>query len=525
MTEQGPLILTFDIGTQSARALLVGTDGGIAAKAQKVFERPYYSLRPGWAEQKADFYWDAVCETSLALKQKAPEDWGRVIAVTCTTIRDTALCLDKDNNPLRDAILWLDQRETADEDMGPIPAAGRLAFRMVRKLETVELQRRMSACNWIIKYEPEIWAKTHKFVFLPAWLTAKLSGRLVDSIANMVGHVPFDVKIRTWMKKSDLRRCIFLLEDDKLPELVEPGAKVGAITREAAERTGIPEGTPFIATGPDKGCETLGLSCTGPERAALSFGTTATVEITTDKYIEALPLIPPYPAVLVGAYNPEVEIFRGYWLISWFKKEFCAKELEEAKRLNVSAEELLNERLHDIPPGCEGLILQPYFTPGADMPHARGAMIGFSDVHTRIHIYRAIVEGINFSLIEGLRAIEKQSKLKVKQLYVAGGGSQSREICQITANMFGLPLYRTQTHEVSGMGSALIGFVAMDMFSSYAEAVESMVHVRDEFLPDMEEHKIYDALYEHAYCKVFERLAPLYKEIDAIHGKTDRERS
>ena len=517
MTITNPLILTFDIGTQSARALLVGPDGHIVAKTQKAFDPPYFSLHPGWAEQKADFYWDTICETSLALKQKAPAEWDRIIAVTCTTIRDTAICVDKENNPLRDVILWLDKRET--EDLGALPPTSSLIFKMVGKLETVELQRRVSACNWIIKNEPEIWEKTHKFVFISAWLTAKFSGVLVDSIANMVGHVPFDVKIRTWMKKSDIRRCVFLMDDEKMPDLVDPGTEVGGITRETAEQTGIPEGTPFIATGPDKGCETLGLSCTVPERAALSFGTTATVEITTDKYIEPLPLLPPYPAVLPGMYNPEVEIFRGYWLISWFKKEFGAKEMEEAKKLNVSAEELLNKRLREVPAGCDGLILQPYFTPGADMPHARGAIIGFSDIHTRIHIYRAIIEGINFSLIEGLRAIEKRGKTNVEQLFVAGGGSQSREICQITANMFGLPLYRIQTHEVSGMGSALIGFVSKGVFSSYAEAVESMVHIQDEFLPDPEEHEIYNRLYEQAYCKLFERLAPLYQVIDNITMK------
>ena len=517
MTNTDPLILTFDIGTQSARALLVEPNGNILAKAQKAFVQPYYSHRPGWAEQKADFYWDAICEISLALKQKAPDDWGRIIAVTCTTIRDTVVCVDRENNPLRDVILWLDKRET--EGLGALPPASSLIFKMVGKLETVELQRRVSACNWIITNEPEVWEKTHKYVFISAWLTAKFSGVLVDSIANMVGHIPFDVKIRTWMKKSDIRRCVFLMDDEKMPELVEPGTEVGPLTREAAEQTGIPEGIPFIATGPDKGCETLGLSCTVPERAALSFGTTATVEITTDKYIEPLPLLPPYPAVLEGAYNPEVEIFRGYWLISWFKKEFCAKEMEEAKLLNISAEELLNERLREIPAGCDGLILQPYFTPGADMPHARGAFIGFSDVHTRIHLYRAIIEGINFSLIQGLRAIEKRGKTKVQQLFVAGGGSQSKEICQITANMFGLPVYRTQTHEVSGMGSALVGFVSKGIFSSYKEAVESMVHIQDEFLPDMEEHKIYCELYENAYCQLFKRLAPLYQEIDMITAR------
>jgi sugar (pentulose or hexulose) kinase len=416
--------------------------------------------------------------------------------------------------PLRDAVLWLDKREAICPE--PLPAASRFAFRLVNQLETVEMQRRASVCNWIARNEPDVWAKTRKFVFISAWLTAKFCGRLVDSAANMVGHIPFDVKIRAWMKKSDIRRCIFDVEEEKLCELAEPGTEVGGITPAAAERTGIPQGTPYIATGPDKGCETLGLSCTTPEKAALSFGTTATVEITTDKYIEPLPFIPPYPAVIPGFYNPEVEIYRGYWLLSWFKREFAAKEVRDAARLGVPPEQLLNQRLAEVPPGCDGLIFQPYFTPGIVMPHARGSIIGFSDVHTRIHLYRAIVEGINFGLMEGLYTIQKRGRLDIKKLFVAGGGSKSDEICQITANMFGLPVYRTQTHEVSGIGSSLVAFVAMEVFASYEQAVQGMVHIKDEFMPDMAEHGIYKRLYNEVFIKIFGKLSPLYRLVGEI---------
>lgn len=97
-------------------------------------------------------------------------------------------------------------------------------------------------------------------------------------------------------------------------------------------------------------------------------------------------------AAYKGRYNPEIEIYRGYWLISWFKKEFAMKEEKETALHGMIAEELLNKRLHEIEPGCNGLVFQPYFTPGVAMPNAKGSVIGFSDVHTRIHIYRAIIE-------------------------------------------------------------------------------------------------------------------------------------
>jgi len=228
--------------------------------------------------------------------------------------------------------------------------------------------------------------------------------------------------------------------------------------------------------------------------------------------MEPLPFIPAYPSVIKEHYNPEVQIYRGYWLISWFKKEFAAKEVEEAIIKGVSAEELLNSRLREIPPGCNGLVFQPYFTPGVVMPKARGSVIGFSDVHSRLHIYRAIIEGINYALMDGLKSLEKRGKLKVKEIFVAGGGAQSDEICQITANMFGVPVKRIQTYEASGLGSSIVAFVAKGVFSDINEAIKSMVHIKDEFLPDEEEHKLYEKLFNEIFSKIFKKLFPLYKK-------------
>ncbi len=509
-----PLVLTFDMGTQSARAMLVSPAGQVVAIAQKSYEKPYFSPQPGWAEQEPDFYWQALCETSLALKAKAGGLWEDIIAVTCTTIRDTCLCLDEACRPLRNVILWLDKREA--KELRGMPPVSSLMFQLARMGEAVELQRKVSACNWVAKNEPEIWAKTRYFVLFSAWLNHKLCGRLADSSASTIGHIPFDAKTRTWMRKNDFRRVIFDVDESHLYPLVAPGETLGGITPQAAAETGLAQGLPLVATGSDKGCETLGLSCLGPGSAALSFGTTATVQVTTRDYVEPLPFIPPYPAVAPGCYNPEVEIYRGFWLISWFKREFAEKEVRDAARLGVPPEKLLNERLAEVPPGCDGLIFQPYFTPGLVMPNARGAIIGFSDVHTRIHIYRAIVEGINYGLMEGLYTIQKRGHLNTQSLFVAGGGSQSDEICQITANMFGLPVRRTQTHEVGGIGSSMVAFIAKGVFAGYEEAVQSMVHVKDEFLPNMAEHQIYKRLYDEVFVKIFDRLSPLYQQINEI---------
>lgn len=513
-----PLVLTFDVGTQSLRSMLVDKAGNIVDKEQIKYEKPYVSAHPGWAEQRADFYWENLCAASLRLKDKVGARWADIIAVTITTIRDTCVCVDKDGKPLRDIIVWLDKREA--DTSKPLPALNRLLFGLVGMSDTVEMQRRVTNCNWIIQNQPEIWAKTYRYLMLSGYLTYRLTGNFADSNASAIGHIPMDYKARAWAKKSNLTRCIFEMEDDKLFDLVDPEDVLGGITPEASALTGIPAGMELIATGSDKGCETLGLSVTTPEKASISFGTSATVQVASQKYIEPMPFVPAYPSPLRGHYNPEIQVYRGYWLVSWFKKEFAAKEVEQARALGVSPEDLLNDRMKEIPPGCEGLLLQPYFTPGIEMPRARGAIIGFSDVHTRIHIYRAIVEGINFALMDGMYSLEKRGHLKVQKLYVGGGGSQSDLICQITADMFGLPVYRIQTHEACGLGSSMVAFVAKGVFKDYQEATESMVHIKDEYLPDEANHALYARLYHEIFTKIFGRLLPLYRRSMAITGRS-----
>ena len=144
--------------------------------------------------------------------------------------------------------------------------------------------------------------------------------------------------------------------------------------------------------------------------ACLSYGTTATVNTTTTTYFEPIPLLPSYPAAIPDAYTTEISIYRGYWMVSWFREQFGLAEVERAKAMGVAPESLFDDLIHGTPPGADGLVLQPYWSPGIRNPgpEARGALIGFSDVHTRAHVYRAMLEGIAFGLREGCEHIEKR---------------------------------------------------------------------------------------------------------------------
>lgn len=514
MNKEEGFILTLDCGTQSVRAILFDNKGNLIGKEKVEFE-PYFSREPGWAEQDADVFWNNCCLDCKELKSRQPKEWERVIGAAVTTQRDTGIIVDQAGKPLRPAIIWLDQRTARCEE--PLPVLDSILFKTIGMAKAVEIIRRKSKTNWIIENEPELWERAHKFLLLSGYFIFKLTGRFVDSVASQIGHIPFDYKNQCWPRsKTDYKWKMFNINRERLCDLAKPGEIISAVTAGAAAETGIREGIPVIAAGSDKGCETLGVGCLTPSIASMSFGTTATVQITTPHYIEPLQFMPPYPASIPGYYNPEVEIFRGYWMISWFKKEFGAREMLEARARGVPPELVLDEKLGDVPPGSQGLILQPFWGPGLKTPEAKGSLIGFGDVHTRAHIYRAIIEGINYALIEGLENIEKKSKVKVKTIAVSGGGSQSDAICQITADMFDRPVVRGQTYETSGLGAAINGFVGLKVFSGYEEAVSKMVRYTSSFEPDRKNARLYRELYRRVYCKMYTRLEGLYKEIQQI---------
>ena len=131
-------------------------------------------------------------------------------------------------------------------------------------------------------------------------------------------------------------------------------------------------------------------------------------------------------------------------------------------------------------------------------------------------MYRAIIEGIAYALREGLEGIEKSQRHKVKKLMISGGGSQSDVICQITADVFGLPVSRVQTFETTSLGAAIATFTAVGEFKDVHEACEHMTNISKVFKPNMENHKVYDRIYKEVYLKIYPRLNPLNRTINKL---------
>ena len=513
---QEDLILAIDAGTQSIRAALVDLQGEILEIVKTPIE-PYVSPHPGWAEQDPGYYWERLCKTCLALFDRNEASKASIRGVTVTTQRATVVDVDREGEPLRPAIVWLDQRKA--ERTGPAAGLMKALSKAVPTVDLIDSAMQDCEAAWIRRHEPEVWERTHKHLLLSGYFTFKLTGEFVDSTGNMVGYIPFDVKRGAWARNLDIKWRLFPIEKEKLPDLVKPAESLGTITAKASGETGIPEGLPVIAAGSDKACEILGAGCTSPADACISLGTIATVNLQSERYVELRPLWPPYPSAVPEQFYTEVSVMRGAWMITWFKEEFGLQERLEAEEKGIAPEALMDRLVRDVPPLAAGLVVQPYWTPSPETEsYARGSVIGFNEVHKRAHLYRAILEGLVFALKEGAELSEKKNRRAIRGLHVSGGGSQSDSIMQIIADIFGMPARRPHTHETSALGAAIDGAVGLGLHSDFPAAMKAMTRVGRVFEPIGKNVALYKAFYERVYLKIYKQLLPIFKEMQQITG-------
>lgn len=212
-----PLVLVFDVGTQSTRAFLFNKKGEFLLK-HKVTTIPFYQEKIGFAEKNTEDYWTAIVEASRGLKEKAGDLWNDIIAMAVTSIRGTYAFLDENIKPIRPTITWLDQRLA--KPVQKFPIINKFLFVVSGMYRPALKQRRMAPSTWMKENEPEIWEKTKYYTLVSAYINYKLCGRLCDATASQASRIPYNYKKERWMKRVNLhiafiirkmKNCVSLL--------------------------------------------------------------------------------------------------------------------------------------------------------------------------------------------------------------------------------------------------------------------------------------------------------------------------
>lgn len=503
--------LIVDVGTQSLRASIVSSKGKILSFTKRKYAVPYLSPMEGYAEQNPDFYLEEMAKATKEVLSKNSEYVSSLAGFIIDVFRDTAVILDEEKKPIRNAILWVDQRVTRMPKMEYLKGYEKFIFHLVGMTDTVKYNAERTNTYWLMKNEPENWKKMKYYAPLGGYFNYRITGNLAVSTADCIGHYPINFKKGKWYSKLHPKQDVFSVPYDALIPLVPVGEKIGVVNEEFSLKSLIPSGLPLYASGSDKACETFGNGCIDKSFASVSLGTACTIEVVDTKYSEPEKFLPSYQAPYPGSYDLEIQIYSGLWMVKWFIDNFGYEDVLEAKEKNISVEEVLNEKIKDIPAGSDGLVLQPYWQPGLKRPNAKGAIVGFSNVHTKYHLYRSIYEGIAFGLREGMDEIVKKTHQIPSYLVISGGGSNSKILCHIIADVFGIPCYVSPEVESSTIGGAMSGFLDTGYYKTPKEAKDAMVKTGEKILPNKKNHEIYNALYHKVYLKMYPSMAQVYQ--------------
>lgn len=505
-------LLVIDIGTQSLRTSIVNKKGEILHFEKEIYEEPYVSPQTGFAEQRIDYYIERLCATTKRIRETDPELFDTVSGMVIDDFRDSSIILDKDKKPIRNAILWLDQRVTQLNGKN-FRLYERILFNLIGMGDTVKYNAERTATWWLMENEPENWKKMAYYAPVGAYFNKEVTGNLVVSSADCIGHYPVDFKHGKWFPSIHPKINVFGIPMKALVPLQKVGTVLGYVTEEFSKKSGIPQGIPLYASGSDKACETLGNGCTNKTQASISLGTACSIDVVDSKYSEPETFLPSYQAPYPGAYDLEVQIYRGLWMVRWFGEQFGQLDKMESEKEGIRLEEYLDKKIENIPTGSDGLVLQPYWGPGLKRPNGKGAVVGFSATHTRYHFYKAILEGICFALREGLDEIVRKTHRVPDYIVVSGGGSGAKVLLQMIADVFNIEVHQSSEKESATLGAAISGFLANGTYKTPEEAVKNMVKPGIVFKPNIKNAKIYDRIYKKVYLKMYPSLAKIDKDI------------
>jgi xylulokinase len=458
--------LGIDVSTTGAKAILVDEDGAVIASHNE--PHPISTPRPLWSEQNPADWWNGVAASIREVLKHANVD--DIYGVGLTGQMHSLVCLDKDGQVLRPAILWNDQRTQTECD----DITARVGE---DKLVRITGNRALTGFTapkilWIRKHEPEIYAQIRRVLVAKDYIRYKLTGEFGTDVNEASGMLLMDVARRDW---SDEVLAALEIPSRWLPEVHEGHAITGFISAEAAEITGLRVGIPVVAGGGDQAAQAVGVGAVESGVIALTVGTSGVVFAPTDHYA-----FEPQGRLMALCHSvPDRWHFMGVTLsaagsLQWYRNTLAA---------GVAYDDLTAETA-SIPPGSEGLQFLPYLsgerTPYPD-PLARGAFIGLTTRHTRAHMTRAVMEGVAFSLRDVFELI-KVTNPQIKQVRVSGGGANSPLWRQIFADVLNVPLVTVDATEGAAYGAALLVGLSAKVFGS-VEALTKVVRTGEESKP------------------------------------------
>ncbi len=495
-------IMGVDIGTSGLKCILIDEKGSVVTSVTENY--PLYSPKPGWSEQNPSDWWEAAGKAMR--KASGSVDKRDIIALGFSGQMHGLVALDKDDNVIRPAILWNDQR-TQEECDEIIAAAGGLEGLLSYTNNTMLTGYTGGKILWLKKHEPENFKSMRSFLMPKDYIRFLITGEKDTDVSDASGTGLFDVCARNW---SDELITLLGLEKSVFPQALESDEIAGYVTKEAAEYTGLAERTPVFAGGGDAVIQTTGMGIVKEGTIGLIIGTSGVVSAPLDSFSKNA------DGLLQFFCNNAEDKWQAFGCqlssggsMEWLKDTFF--EGISYKEIDAGAQAC--------PPGANRLIFLPYLTgercPYAD-PHARGVFFGISRTHGKGDFARAVMEGVTMGLFDIFELVKNANPdMNLTEVISSGGGSRSAVWRQIQADVFGLPV-KTLTGAAEGgaYGAAVVAGVGAGIWSSIEEAA-GILAVETVTEPIKENTAVYRKLHS-VYRKLYSDLKERFKELEQI---------
>ncbi len=479
-----------DIGTSAAKVVLCDQDGKIIAIGQQ--EYPLYTPFPLWSEQNPADWWGGSIKALQQVLSMASIDKSAVAGIGLTGQMHGSVFLDKEDNVIRPALLWNDQRTAKECDQ---------ITELVGYEKLIEIAGNPALTGfqapkilWLRNNEPQNYEKITKVLLPKDYIRFLLTGEFASDCSDAAGTLLLDLHKRDWsdelLQKLELPR-------DWFPTVFEGSQITGKLLPAIAEKLDLPAGIPVVAGGGDNAAAAVGTGIVRSGLVSSSIGTSGVVFAHSDEirldpkgrlhtFCHAVPERNHLMAVTLSAGNSL------RWLRDVLREPMGLTEKENAINYN-----LLSEMAEKVPVGAEGLIFLPYLS-GERTPHldplASGAFIGLTARHTVSHMVRAVMEGVAFSLRDGFE-IMNDLEVPIEQVRAIGGGGKSSVWCQIQADIFGTEVVNLAVEEGPAYGAALLAIAADQDAEGVTNVSESCVKTTTKFQPEAASVKKYNQIY------------------------------
>lgn len=499
----GEYVLGIDGGTECVKAGLYDLKGNTIGIKNSYYDT--YHQHPGWAEQKIDEWREGLISSVKGVIKESGINPGEIIGVGYDATNCTVIWMDEDDNPVRDAIIWMDVR--ASEEARFIQSLDHPA-RKYNGYGNVSPEWFPCKNLWVKKNQPEVYKKSKLIAEYNDFLTHELTGEWTLGISTVTIRGYYDNRNGGWQK--DFYKMIGI--DDifeKLPERVlRTGEVVAGVCKDFSDKTGLPEDIPVAQGSVDAIAASIGSNAFTAGRAFMAAGSSTWIQVNVDREFHAKGLFGSYPDLVVDNFTIEGGQVSTGSVLKWFKTNFINSEIEkEAEKKGISVYALMDDKAAEIPIGSEGVVIVEHWqgnrTPFTD-PNSRGIIRGLSLKHRPEHIYRAIMEAVAYDIASSLKVIQ-DNDLEIKEMVGVGGHMNSKLWAQIYSDVTGLPIKKTTNPEATSLGSAITAAVAAGKYDTMEEAADNMVQFGEEVKPDMDNHEKYKFFIDQ-YVKTYQSL-------------------